>query len=82
MLLNMPSKLLTLTLSAGLLLSCASQTQPSPPSYTAILAQEVAKQKASDCLLFKPEIIPEDAPLAWREHAEKFGVKWRDYCAA
>lgn len=79
---NTPSRLLLTMSSLGLLLSCETATPGLQPSYTEVLAVEVAKQKASDCDLFRPAPIPEDAPLAWREHAERFGAKWRDYCVA
>lgn len=71
---------LTLMLSMALLMSCASATPASPISYTAQLEEESARQKAADCALFKPEPIPETAPLEWRQHAEAFGVKWRHHC--
>jgi hypothetical protein len=67
-------------LSAAALTSCATATPVSPTSFTAQLEAELAKQKADDCELFKPAIIPEDAPQAWRQHAEAYGVKWRSYC--
>ena len=71
---------LMLMLSVAALTSCAHETPRSPISFMAVLDEELAKQKAADCDLFKPKPIPETAPLEWRQHAEAFAVKWRHHC--